>query len=1561
MSKNPIPSNTSLANVAGAEARGDESNLKGTDYHIIYALWLLIVQRREPIYFFAGNDLLARPVAAPHELSANLSLTAPTEEVDQWIQLKCVAKPWTPSAVLEENLVFNFILNSYVSEQKGRRWEAKLITNAAIRQEEIARFVESPDTQPVLSGKLEALVTKAHKVLDETWPSKHTFTDVKTRAIEVLRHLSKAQPIAIETLRAELDVELALHSRGDSIAMNELRKRLIGGLLEDASKGANDDRIYNSKWIEDLTGINLVGRGKFSVVEICRKQIKHQTPEGYIDGNVAPRTLHQLLEEFARANATLFILAGNSGVGKTWSLYNWALRRTCVLFIPGYRLHSTDLYAAVANEVRPELQTGTDYELFADLVRASQALGQKLTIVFDDVMPEYRDARQFARRFGEVVMSAEKHGIKVIVSAQVDVLASIRPFESVPKRSVFRIDAHLPPTSDPTWILEDFTTDELQAATVLRNTTTEELTFALTDPAIAIVRNPYILDAVLSNLETSGIRFDPHAVGSLTELVELKVRKSLECARKQCNISLVELRDILSSIAFFLYLNPNSRLLDVSNHVEREFSAMARGALRAFMDSGILAEREKILIPDQRMAARLLSERLFAQSLSNEQIIEFLDRPQNNALAVDVLVTLKDPVPIACRLIEQRKEWIASVAEGLSLSLAPDSKIESFLVALCRSAEPQEEVYRAIGRIALRSSMARKELKSRFLEPRTRDSFDAARSISSIVDINPLTVIEIVRDKWNQTVDHEPSFPSRSKDYREKRRVLADAVAPLKHVQSKIAAKHVHEFLESIRETAEQPLRVSDDEDRVEFCFTDELLIEFSVVYTVVAALLGDGLWQQTLAALNTTRKETRILAVLGFADWANRNAERAASEVVELLANEQDARLFATVAWGAVNVARLNPRSVFEAVLENKGAAWSSYESTCATVALLDDIAGQYPAEVHELCKIELPDWPDEPYWLVQELIEFCRLKCKRHLGISYEPQLRRSKPSMPSDELFYLRTCIVELICKAASEYQLDAFPHFWRTNLRHAGSDFFKVGIADWYRTSLHQFLPQEIRANLVDLIIELSISANASPAHVLDRWHGDVRLWIEMDCLDILIEIVSSHKQRLTFVARLPCDWQRLYVLHGLRSVGGDSELVNYSISACEQKRNSASGNAAHHRNQCLMSLQRLVPERLPAIADEQAGLWAASSGPERLIAKIEEKPTAVLEVLSGELRDRNDILLLRNWESQSTSWFTNLIARVYCRMFIKRPLTLEDAKQCCSWMLEACTELLPSPQFDCHLQVYTAIMDRFENRMSLIPSKVARSQSPISDSEHLALRILSFEDPKIENIRDLLVDRRGWWEVHNRKWELNGEIWDGIGSGETFYVAGFYPAVRLALKAISPQIGSLDLGFEWMEERTTGELLAKKTANRLSWGGASFHEISSAIEKYPEHEQLHTILGLIHLKSSDLELARIAFEMALTLPLCKHETRALVHYNLACVAALGGDTLQCKLQLVESSKLSPINLQMIAADVDFDGVRNQAWFKTFIARQKRSQALRARKRKMVAAIASWWKKLILWNS
>ena len=117
MSKNPIPSNTSLANVAGAEARGDESNLKGTDYHIIYALWLLIVQRREPIYFFAGNDLLARPVAAPHELSANLSLTAPTEEVDQWIQLKCVAKPWTPSAVLEENLVFNFILNSYVSEQ----------------------------------------------------------------------------------------------------------------------------------------------------------------------------------------------------------------------------------------------------------------------------------------------------------------------------------------------------------------------------------------------------------------------------------------------------------------------------------------------------------------------------------------------------------------------------------------------------------------------------------------------------------------------------------------------------------------------------------------------------------------------------------------------------------------------------------------------------------------------------------------------------------------------------------------------------------------------------------------------------------------------------------------------------------------------------------------------------------------------------------------------------------------------------------------------------------------------------------------------------------------------------------------------------------------------------------------------------------------------------------------------------------------------------------------------------------------------------------------------------
>src|SRR5262245_20508895 len=84
-----------------SEARGDASNLKGTDYHLLYALWLLLCGDAREVAFFAGNDLLSSPIApvSPADaLNSVISLRSSEADVeDVWIQLKCTTAPWTCS------------------------------------------------------------------------------------------------------------------------------------------------------------------------------------------------------------------------------------------------------------------------------------------------------------------------------------------------------------------------------------------------------------------------------------------------------------------------------------------------------------------------------------------------------------------------------------------------------------------------------------------------------------------------------------------------------------------------------------------------------------------------------------------------------------------------------------------------------------------------------------------------------------------------------------------------------------------------------------------------------------------------------------------------------------------------------------------------------------------------------------------------------------------------------------------------------------------------------------------------------------------------------------------------------------------------------------------------------------------------------------------------------------------------------------------------------------------------------------------------------------------------
>src|SRR3954467_11750143 len=129
-----------MKSISSDEIRGDWSNLKGTEYHLLYALWLIIRNQAATVAFYEGNDLVERahtptvkPPAKPNtELddddSPAISLHGEQSSGDIWIQLKSTKSAWSCTRLLEENLLSDFISNAIQSEAADKSWVAKLIT-----------------------------------------------------------------------------------------------------------------------------------------------------------------------------------------------------------------------------------------------------------------------------------------------------------------------------------------------------------------------------------------------------------------------------------------------------------------------------------------------------------------------------------------------------------------------------------------------------------------------------------------------------------------------------------------------------------------------------------------------------------------------------------------------------------------------------------------------------------------------------------------------------------------------------------------------------------------------------------------------------------------------------------------------------------------------------------------------------------------------------------------------------------------------------------------------------------------------------------------------------------------------------------------------------------------------------------------------------------------------------------------------------------------------------------------------------------------------------------------
>src|SRR5260221_8280020 len=196
------------------EITGDWNNLKGTEYHLVYALWLLLYRKVASVAFYRGNDLLARPVVPPI-LQGTQTLVAlhvqQDPEEDEWIQLKSTEESWSISAMLRErdNLLANFMCNVLSSERTGRSWRVQLITQGAIQREEIQDFLGHPAEKPKLWRKLTTITSKVQRRLQKEGQEVPDAEYLQNTAITILGQLAQIRPFHLETLKAQIETQLA--------------------------------------------------------------------------------------------------------------------------------------------------------------------------------------------------------------------------------------------------------------------------------------------------------------------------------------------------------------------------------------------------------------------------------------------------------------------------------------------------------------------------------------------------------------------------------------------------------------------------------------------------------------------------------------------------------------------------------------------------------------------------------------------------------------------------------------------------------------------------------------------------------------------------------------------------------------------------------------------------------------------------------------------------------------------------------------------------------------------------------------------------------------------------------------------------------------------------------------------------------------------------------------------------------------------------------------------------------------------------------------------------------
>jgi hypothetical protein len=1537
------------------EIRGDWSNLKGTEYHLVYAIWLLLRDEASEVAFFEGNDLRAEPIRpqvlkGDPEPTGTIPARMQRGQKDVWIQLKATSEPWTPSDFLEGNLLENFVCNAFTSLRNGRDWEVRLVTQAIVRRKDLLAFADDPGKPGKLVKHLDRIVASVKgRLAKEHGPAPPDEGAIRELALRILKALGDTEPVALAALKAEVEVELA-YARPSRHAVKRTANLLLGAVLSDAAAGPGQGRAYTVNWLNEVAGPGVRSDKPFDRDEAlaCDAAVTQALSPLWNSEYCAPRSrLRPILQQFLAARESLFVLLGRGGTGKSWAVASWTandLAHRIRLLVPASTLDiAQTLDAVVGTALAPMTGAALRDDQYLDRFRAA-ATGRGGTppvVVVDDLQAAQASADLLRRQLGRLTRRAREAGVKLVVTCQTDTWNLHQLWRDIPSAEIFGVE----PTEGEerrrySFVLDDFSPDERTDAVLRRLPAPrgEQAGLQLRAPGLAPLRNPYLLGLYVDqhgqSLASATTAPDPVVVD---DLLRHRIRRQVEHAAALLAAAPEAVEAGVASLVERAWAERPALLahVDAVRSLSAHLPEQAKHGLDALQRVGLVTVQGGVRLAEEPVANHLLAAHLAARAGRGEDLSLLLAPDRDREVVVALVRSSPDPVGLADCLVRRDSCWAQAVGEGLSQCSPGDVRVVAMLTGLARPAADEGDHFEeccALGLLAARGQRAWERVLEMYLGECSDERRRGEVALGAAMEVVPEQVGASIRTRL--ALEGKRDSETRDED---RLRRLTDAFGPLHQIAHRAAANVARSLLPDACRLVPDPRTAG----------TQRLLDAIDDIRGRVAVFGEDDDVAALCAELGGPGPETRYRAAGALRPVAFESPERVRTALLDGLRLETEPGVLSRVLWMAPRILEASPDEFLAAFGAGKVAGWAEPLVVGPALAILGLAARHRPAEVLRLLPRRLDSCEARVRALVSELLVYAwwcaaegESSARAHLGVLAEPDLEDVPDTFRTFAFRGAALARLAGLCLArASVSDVEIrMVHF-----RGAGlPEYLFVDAGEFFAEHAPVLVREPGYARAEEALLRCVRERHEKAGEdIRDKDLQNARFFCAGNSLEILCAGWGASADPLPGLAVLPRDWEALRAARMLLEAGRtEAAIVGFARKACDDSARQHTMQAWHERELCLVQLARLGEAAQVELMRQRESMahsfFASGSRARGLTALADEHPEELLSLLDGAIAMEDDIPLLYDWGYECRSWQAVLVANVYARMFHARPLEPGETRNLVEQMLVALRALPASPERLAQEELYACLASFLDGHPQVPPTPRAPA-SPVARSHALAAELLAKAaqpgQPQGDGewMQAFLGDRRGWWETTN--WQLkNGTLSRGSG----LYLIYLFPAPRLALAAVGLRTNATDPGSSFMESRSTAasaihrhHFILVGRDNRPEQLERALADLEGHCVNLPHDERLWNACGNLLLRLGRVEEARARLERSLRLPSCEGGSRAAALYDLACVQARSGCADACREALVECRRLRPLDASWMSQDTDLQSVRSTSWFRDLL--------------------------------